>query len=249
MRPGAKEGIERFIEGDVLLHDGRVLGLPVDAFMLLLTAVLLVSLGVALSLRRRKLGERSRAATAAEAYVMFIRDTMVYPNFGGAEPGRRFVPFFCSLFLFIFAMNLLGLVPGLSAATGSLSVTVGLALLFCVGSVVACARVNGLRKTVGAFVPPGLPAPIRPFLFLMELIGHIARTFALAVRIFANILAGHIVIYWILGLVVMMGAAAFPAVLLASGLYAFEMFIAFLQAFIFTLLTGIFMGQIVHPQH
>lgn len=229
-----------------MLHDGRMLGLGIDVFMFVLLVVLLLALGFVCRFDRRRI--RSKALSAAEAYVSFIRDAMVYPNFG-AEDGRRFVPFFCSLFLFIAAANLLGLIPGFSAVTGSISVTAGLALVFAFGALIAGCVAKGPLHTIGAFVPPGLPAPIRPFIFLMEFIGHLSRTFALAVRLFANMLAGHIVIFWILGLVVMMGWAAFPAILLASCLYAFEVFIGLLQAYIFTLLTSIFMGQIVHPQH
>ena len=246
MRPGAKEGIARFIEEDVMLHDGRLLGLPIDHFMLVLVAALLLVFAFAFRFRRDAM--RTKALSAAEAYVGFIRDAMVYPSFG-PDDGRRFVPFFCSLFFFIAASNLLGLVPGFSAVTGSISTTAALALVFAVGALVIGIAAKGVRHTLAAFVPPGIPAPIRPFIFLMEIAGHVARTFALAVRLFANMLAGHIVIFWILGLVVMLGWAAFPAVLLASGLYAFEVFICLLQAYIFTLLSAIFIGQIVHPQH
>ena len=246
MIPGTKEAVARFIEEDVMLHDGTVLGLGVDKFMLVLVATLLVSFGLAFRFRKETM--RTKALSAAEAYVAFIRDSMVYPNFG-PEEGFRFVPFFCSLFLFIVATNLLGLVPGFSAATGTISVTAALALVFAFGSLIAGLVLKGLGHTVKSFIPPGLPPYIRPFIFLMEFIGHFARTFSLAVRLFANMLAGHIVIFWILGLVVMLGWAAFPAVLLASGLYAFEVFVCFLQAYIFTLLTSIFMGQIIHPQH
>lgn len=246
MRPGAQEAIARFIEEDVMLHDFSVLGLGVDRFMLVLVTALLVGFGAVCRFRPGTM--RTKAQTAAEAYIAFIRDAMVYPNFG-AEDGRAFVPFFCSLFLFIAFANLMGLVPGFAAVTGSISTTAALALVYAVGTLVFGFAAKGVRHTLLAFIPPGLPAPLRPFLFLLEFLGHVARTFALAVRLFANMLAGHIIIFWILGLVVMMGWAAFPAVLLASGLYAFEIFVCFLQAYIFTLLSSIFMGQIIHPQH
>lgn len=230
-----------------MLHDASVLGMGIDTFMILLGAGLLLAL--AFHCRGKRWDVRTKALSAAEAYVKFIRDTMVYPGFGGAEEGRRFVPFFASLFLFIFTLNFLGLVPGLSAVTSNLSVTVALALVFAIGSLVFSLVLKGPKHTIMAFIPPGLPLALRPFLFLMEAISHVARAFALSVRLFANMLAGHIVIFWILGLVVMLGLAAFPAVLLASGLYAFEIFICFLQAFLFTLLSSMFMGQIIHPKH
>jgi len=187
-------------------------------------------------------------AAVAEAYVVFIRDHIVAPNLG-AFASLRFVSFFCTLFAFILCANLLGLVPVFSTATGNVSVTAGLATIFmavCLGAVV---RFRGLRGLKAAFVPHGLPGALVPLMAVMEVISFFSRVFALTVRLFCNLMAGHIVIYSLLGMVLVFGLPAFPAVAMAVLMYLFELFVAFLQAYIFTLLSAIFMGMMLNPEH
>lgn len=217
-----------------------------DSVMVFFIAALLVAMAVAV---RRSYAEIPKGlAAVAEAYVVFIRDQIVYPNFGAAC-GRRFLSFFCTLFIFILAANLLGLVPLFSTATGNVSVTAGLATIFmfaCLGAVV---WLRGLRGLKSAFIPHGLPGWLTPVMAVMEVISFFSRVFALTIRLFCNLLAGHIVIYSLLGMVVVYGWAAFPAVLMAVLMYFFELFVAFLQAYIFTLLSAIFMNMMVNPAH
>jgi len=217
-----------------------------DAVMVFFVVALLLALAVAV---RRSYAEIPKGlAAVAEAYVVFIRDQIVYPNFGAAC-GRGFLSFFCTLFIFILTANLLGLVPLFSTATGNVSVTAGLATIFmlvCLGAVV---KLRGLRGLKSAFVPHGLPAWLTPVMAVMEVISFFSRVFALTIRLFCNLLAGHIVIYSLLGMVVIFGLAALPAVLVAVAVYFFELFVAFLQAYIFTLLSAIFMNMMVNPEH
>ena len=189
------------------------------------------------------------AGVALELYVRFIRDAMVYPNFGGPTNGRPFVPFFCTIFLFIMLANLIGLIPLFTCATGNVNVTAALSLLFLGFAVWSTLRAGGLVGMKHALLPGGLPWPMRPFMFLMETVSLCTRTFALAIRLFANMLGGHIVLYAMISLTAIFGAIALPSLLVAVGLYFFEVFVACLQAYVFTMLAAIFTGMMVHPQH
>ena len=254
-----QDAIQGFINHHVMHHAGSAdaWNLPFvhfralewfhyDSVMVFFVAALLVAMAVAV---RRSYAEIPKGlAAVAEAYVVFIRDQIVYPNFGAAC-GRRFLSFFCTLFIFILAANLLGLVPLFSTATGNVSVTAGFATIFmftCLGAVV---WLRGLRGLKSAFVPHGLPGWLAPVMAVMEVISFVSRVFALTIRLFCNLLAGHIVIYSLLGMVVVFGGAAFPAVPMAVLMYFFELFVAFLQAYIFTLLSAIFMNMMVNPAH
>ena len=108
---------------------------------------------------------------------------------------------------------------------------------------------NGLKGFFSALIPSGVPAPILIILLPIEFVGLLIKSFALMIRLFANMLAGHIVLISLLGVVVLMGAKALPAVLLACGIYFLELFVAFLQAYIFTLLSAMFVGSMYHPDH
>lgn len=218
-----------------------------DAVMIVLVAVLL---GL-LALLGRKAVRRipHGLGVALELYVRFIRDGMVYPNFGGAENGRPFVPFFCSVFLFVMVANLIGLIPLFTCATGNVNVTAALALTFLGFAVWSTLRGGGFPGLKHALLPGGLPMPMRPFMFFMETVSLCTRTFALAIRLFANMLGGHIVLYAMISLTAIFGAVAVPSLLVAVGLYFFEVFVACLQAYVFTMLAAIFTGMMVHPQH
>ena len=183
-----------------------------------------------------------------ELFVLFIRDKIAVAFLGERE-GRRVTPLFCSLFLYILTMNLLGLCPLFSAATNNINVTGALALVTLSVMVFGTIYLNGFRGFLRAFVPPGVPWPVLLILTPIEFVSMIGKAFALMIRLFANILAGHIIIFSLLGLVVILGYFALPLVLLAVCLFFFEIFVAFFQAYIFTLLSAIFIGQMFHPEH
>lgn len=185
---------------------------------------------------------------ALEAYVVFIRNQIAVPNLG-SDDGRRMTPFFCTLFLFILVLNLLGVCPLFSAATGNISVTMALATVFFVLAVGGSVRRQGVAGFLRTFVPTGAPKLLLPFLVLMEIVSLVSRTFALMVRLFANMMAGHIMLFAMLGMVVIFGLYAVPVVLLVVGLFFFEIFVAIFQAYIFTVLSAVFMGMLWHPEH
>lgn len=218
-----------------------------DATMLILATVLL---GVLAWFGRKRIGMIPRGlGIVLEKYVLFIRDDIVYPNFGGAAYGRRFLPFFCSIFLFILSLNLLGLIPLFTCASGNINVTGGLASIFLCMALWGTLRQGGGRALIHALLPAGLPGPMRPMMFFMEVVSLFSRTFALMMRLFANMLGGHVVLYAMVSLTAIFGAVAAPSLAVAVCLYLFEVFVALLQAYVFTLLSAIFIGMMVHPQH
>ena len=158
-------------------------------------------------------------------------------------------PLFCTFFFFILGLNLMGIIPVFTAATSNISVTGALALITLCFMIFGPIYKNGVMGFFKALMPSDVPAPIMVVLFPIELLSLFTKSFALMIRLFANLLAGHIVIFAILGLVVIIGYVALPAVLLALMIYLIEIFISFLQAYIFTLLSALFIGQTMHPEH
>ncbi len=218
-----------------------------DAVMVFVVVAVLALLGVC---ARRSIGRVPRGlGLLMEKFVIFIRDEMVEPNFGGKGQGRGFIPFFCTLFLFILVANLLGLIPLFSCATGNINVTGALAVIFFALALGATVRHGGARGLFQAFMPKGLPGPLGPIMFVMEIVSFFTRTGALMIRLFANMMGGHIMLYIMAAMTAIVGLYAAPTVLVASCLYFFELFVACLQAYVFTMLAAVFIGMMVHPQH
>ncbi len=188
-----------------------------------------------------------------EVIVLFIRDEIVIPNLG--HRGAGYLGYFSTLFFFILVMNMLGLVPYGATATGNLAVTAGLAITtFCLINF-AGIREQGLLSYVGHIVPKGVPVWLYPLLFPIEIIGLVTKTFALCIRLFANMIGGHIVILSFISFIFIFGSFGLGIGLgvapISVGLVLFtmmlELFVAFLQAYVFVFLTAIFTGAAMHP--
>jgi len=185
-----------------------------------------------------------------EVFILHIRNDLAI-EFLGEEDGKRLAPLFLTLFFFILFMNCLGLIPIFpTTATANVSVTGALAFftftLMTVGGIVR----HGMLNYMKIFVLPGVPTPLLILLTPLEMLSVLIKSFALMIRLFANMFAGHIVILSVLGLVIMLGyLTALPAVIMAVGISMLEVFVAFLQAYIFVFLSVIFIGQIYHPSH
>ncbi len=160
------------------------------------------------------------------------------------EEGLRWLPYTLSLFVFLLVMNLIGLVPGSYPVTSNITFTLVLALFTLIIYSVVGIRRNGFGTYFGSFVPPGMPfKPLMvPFMFFIEALQvFITRPLTLAVRLYANILAGHMIIFVFLGFILYLGTyAAFVSVPVTLVFYAFEIFIAVIQAYIFAILTQIY---------
>jgi F-type H+-transporting ATPase subunit a len=177
------------------------------------------------------------------------------------EPADKYVPFLWTVFLFILFCNLLGMFPFMGSPTASIWVTGALAICaFFMIHGAAIAEMGFLPYLKSQWpamdVPFGLGYFLKPMIFVLEMIGSVIKAFVLSVRLFANMFAGHMVLAYILFFIVMAknaGALWFgvtaASVLGVVGLSLLELFVAFLQAYIFTFLTALFMGMAVHPQH
>jgi len=191
-----------------------------------------------------------------EVIILFIRDEVARKSIGPSAD--RYVPYLLSTFFFILACNLLGLVPGMATATGNISVTAALALIAFVVIQFAGLRKYGVIRHFKNLVPSGLPLWLVPLMFALELLSMLIKPFALCVRLFANMMAGHVVILAFVTLIFILGDLFSPTVAwLASPVsVGFALFVHFLellvsgvQAYIFTMLTATFIGMSAHPAH
>jgi F-type H+-transporting ATPase subunit a len=184
-----------------------------------------------------------------EAIVVFLRDEVVLPSMG--EAGKRYLPFLLTVFFFILFCNLLGLVPYAATATGNVTVTAALALIALAMIQWGGIKEHGLLHHMQNLIPPGIPAWLLPIMIPVEIMGQFTKPFALCIRLFANMTAGHIVILSFLGLIFVFESVLISPVSVAFALFIslLELFIAFLQAYIFTMLTALFMGMTIHPEH
>jgi F-type H+-transporting ATPase subunit a len=207
-----------------------------------------------------------------EWILLFVRDQVAKPALGEHDY-KRFLPYLWTLFLFILFMNLLGMIPFMASATACLAVTAALALVSFVvihyNGYVANHGFMGYMKTFVPHIDTNDPVmkymgpPLMVGMFFLEVLGAFIRALVLAVRLFANMLAGHTVLFIILSFIAMIGLAAHDSptanllfwpitgvsILMNVALSMLELFVACLQAFVFTFLTAIFIGLAMHPQH
>lgn len=183
-----------------------------------------------------------------ESFVVFIRDQIAIPSLG-PEDGRAMTPLLCTFFFFILGLNLMGLIPIFSTATANISVTAALAAVTLVFMIGGAIYKNGLHGFAKALIPSGVPWPVLLILVPIEFLGIFIKAFALTIRLFANMLAGHIVIFSLIGLIGLFGYVALPSIAMALFISLLEVFIAFLQTYIFTMLSAMFMGLLYHPEH
>src|SRR5256712_8204232 len=187
-------------------------------------------------------------AAAIEAMTLYIRQEVILQNVG--PHGEGYVNYLLTVFFFLLACNLLGLLPWSATPTASIAGTGAMALVSLVVIEVSGMRALGLQGYLGTifFLPPGLPALLKPVMLVImtpiEVIGKLAKPFALAVRLFANMTAGHVVMLPLIGLTFFFPSylSGVAASVMATGIMLLELFVAFLQAFVFTLLTSVFIG-------
>ena len=232
---------------------------PTKHVVMLWIAALLCIAMMLLALRGHKQKtEGGRApkgmANGLEAVVLYIRNEVILPNVG--HHGNGYVPFLLTLFFFILFANLLGLIPYGSTATGNIAVTATLAIITFI--VIELAGMKALGwKYINTIVywphdmPLGMKIIISPILTPIELAGKFTKPIALAIRLFANMVAGHIVVLALISLIFTFASywLAPAPVAMALAIMVLELFVAFLQAFVFTLLASVFIGLIREGAH
>jgi F-type H+-transporting ATPase subunit a len=229
-------------------------------FMVTLAAVILM-VSLPFAVRGKRL-VRSGFGNLIETVCVFIREEMARPFLGSATD--KHIGFVWTVFFFVLTLNLLGMVPigkFITLLTGKQNHLEGAATanIYVVGALAAVAflaiHISGVRQQgIGGYIRnfiPEVPWPMVPFIYFMEIVGALVKPFALAIRLFANMLAGHLLIATLIGLVFIFknyiaGAAAVVGVVLMSFL---EILVAFVQAYVFTFLTTIFIGFAVKPEH
>jgi F-type H+-transporting ATPase subunit a len=193
-----------------------------------------------------------RLQSVAEISYEFVADTI--RSSAGPE-GMKFFPLVFSLFMFICVSNMIGIIPYTFTISSHIIVTVSLALLVFITVLVYGFYKNGL-KFFKLFVPSGVPIYILPLVVAIEIISFLSRPVSHSVRLFANMLAGHITLKVFAGFVTMLGAmgavgwaGAILPLALTVALTALELLVAFLQAYVFTILTCIYINDAIHPGH
>ena len=224
--------------------------------VLLTTTVIMVARKVIKNIKADE-APRGPLANMVEAILLFVRDDVVVPT--GGHHVAAYTPMFVTYFMFILVTNLSGMIPLFGSATGNIAVTGALG-----GSVFLTLTLLGIYKQgpIKYFlnmVPHGTPLPLWPLMFVLEFTGPIIKCFVLCVRLFANMIAGHLVISNVLalgaigkgatlstGLAVM---SIFIGVPLALGISMLEILVCFIQAYVFMMLSVIFVSAAVHPEH
>lgn len=235
------------------LVDLKLLGHDIsftNASLWMLISLAVVTLIMVYGSRQRAMVP-GRLQSLAELSYEFVANTLT--GVTGKE-GMRFFPFVFSLFMFVFAANLLGMIPGSFTVTSQIIVTAAFALLIMAVVVIAGVKNHGTHF-FGLFVPSGVPVPILILMVPIEIISFLSRPVSLSLRLFGNMLAGHIVLKAFGGLTVMLlGAGAWAVIapfplLMAVAVTALEFLVAFLQAYVFTILTCVYLNDALHPGH
>lgn len=218
-------------------------------FMLITLAVIGVFFALASASKALVPG---RLQSVAELIHSFVADT-VRGSMG--EEGMKFFPLVFSLFIFVLTANMIGMIPGGFTVTSHVIVTFALAALV-IGTVIFYGLYKHGLHFFGLFVPSGVPTLLLPFIVMIEVLSFLSRPISLALRLFANMLAGHIALKVFASFVIALGGLGFVGVLGATlplgmimALTALEFLVAFLQAYVFAVLTCIYLNDALHPGH
>lgn len=243
-------------------NEAETLGISKFMLLELIAAGLIIAIYVPMS-RRLVSGEPPRGSwdNAFDSVLAFIRNEVAKPNIGEHD-ADKYVPFLWTLFLFVLVNNLLGMLPWMGSPTANLYMTGALAVIaFIMMHGAAMAKMGPVHYFQAMWphidVPFGMGYVLKPMIFVIEMLGTVIKAGVLAVRLFANMFAGHTVLAMILGFIVLAGNAlpllwggiTTASVLGVAALSLLELFVAFLQAYIFVFLTSLFMGMALHPSH
>ncbi len=255
---------KKFTAGTIIpIKDGKLdssvsvfdLSLTRNVVQMLIALALLVWIMMSIA-KRYKAGQGVTTApkgmqSLLEPVITFVRDEVAKPNL--SHKADKYLPYLLTVFFFILINNIFGLIPGTANVTGNIAFTVVLGLI---SFVVILFSSNG-HYWGHIFNPPGVPGFVKPILVLVEFLSVFIKPFALIIRLFANMVAGHIIIICLISLIFIFGnikpaigyAASPVSLLFTIFIYFIEVLVAFLQAFIFTNLTAVFIGQAFEGEH
>ncbi|MCP4521519.1 MAG: F0F1 ATP synthase subunit A [Cytophagales bacterium] len=223
-----------------------------NTFSLMLSAIILLVIFMSVASHYKKGNQVPKGlASFVEPLIVFVRDEIVRPNID-PKKYERFLPYLLTIFFFVWLNNLLGLVPffpGSANLTGNIAFTMTLAVL-----TLLVTNLSGTKDYWGHILwMPGVPLPLKPILAVIELVGVLTKPFALMIRLFANISAGHIIILSLFSIIFIFKDAAWAGLSAPLALFMniLELLVAFLQAYVFTMLSALFIGQAVeeHDHH
>lgn len=247
------DGKLRFEEKDgeeiVLNESPADLSITKNVFSMMMASVVLmfVFIGVARTYKKRP-GAPRGFQSLVEMVILFVKDEIVYPNLG--KKTEKFLPFLLTIFFFIFFNNLMGIIPffpGGANVTGNIAVTLTLAL-FTFFAINLNGNKHYWKHTLWM---PGVPVFVKPILAIVEIMGMIVKPVALTIRLFANITAGHIIILSLVSLIFIFESFTMSPVsfLFVIFMNCLELLVAFLQAYVFTMLSSLFIGMAIEDHH
>lgn len=214
-----------------------------------LAAILIIVLFLVIAKRYKKSVIPKGMTNFFEVMIVFVRDEIAKPTLGHSY--TSFMPYLLTVFFFILFGNFLGLIPYSATFTSNIAVTATLAVFTFIATQLGGIKSNGFFGYFKGLVPHGIPPWMLVIMIPVEILGLFTKPFALAIRLFANMVAGHTVILALLGLIFFMNTvfAAFVSIPFTLFVYMLEILVALIQAYIFTMLSSLFIGMAVHQEH
>lgn len=217
-------------------------------FMWIAAAILIITFLVVSKSYKKSLVPKG-LTNLVEVLIVFVRDEIARPTIGHGY--EKFLPYLLTVFFFILTSNFLGLIPYGATSTSNIAVTATLATISFLVIQIGGIMKNGFFGYFKGLIPHGIPFWLIPIMFVVEILGLFTKPFALAIRLFANMTAGHIVILALLGLIFILRTYVVVPVSVSFALfiYLLEILVALIQAYIFTMLSSLFIGMAYHQEH
>lgn len=239
--------------GKVYLPHIELFGIDISitrhVFFMWVVAILLIVILSSVAKSYRKSLIPKGLTNFFEIMIVFVKDEIVKPTIGHGY--ERFLPYLLTIFFFILFSNFFGLVPFSATVTSNIAVTATLAAFTFFTTQIGGIISHGFFGYFKGLIPPGMPLALLPLIIVVEILGLFTKPFALCIRLFANMTAGHVVILSLIGLIFIMETiyVAPVSVGFALFIYLLEILVALIQAYIFTMLSSLFIGMAVHQEH